>query len=87
MFDIIKMIDSCCKSFLNFNMVPYAYKLRDNFPTSPISGKRDFETLKYETDNYIVIENDNILFTSLNSKESKENNCIEDVKKLKLSCK
>ncbi|MBE5935055.1 MAG: acyl--CoA ligase [Lachnospiraceae bacterium] len=75
----------CKEEFINPEAVPYAYKLRDKFPTSPISGKRDYETLKYETEDYLKITDEGITTISIVSEESKKDNEIEDVKKLKMS--
>ncbi len=38
--------------FDNPNYIPYAYKVRDKFSTSPLSGKRDYGILQYEDDGY-----------------------------------
>ena len=38
--------------------IPYCYKIRKEFSTSPISGKRDYSSLIYETDDFIRINND-----------------------------
>ena len=38
--------------------IPYAYKIRESFATSPISGKRNYEILQYETDGYYVRDKD-----------------------------
>lgn len=82
--DVLKVINQKCLSELEASSIPYAYKLRDNFPTSPISGKRDYDTLKYETDGYIRIINEDIIQTSIYSEESKIDNEIEKVKKLNM---
>ena len=84
---VIKLIhEECEKEFENKSAVPYAYKVRDKFPTSPISGKRDYETLKYETDDYIFVDN-KTLFIKQNiiSEESIKGNELESVKKLKMN--
>ena len=84
--DVLSVINAeCVEEFTNPEAIPYAYKLRDKFPTSPISGKRDYETLKYETENYLQITSDGIIPTSIVSEESKKENEIENVKKIKMS--
>ena len=75
----------CIDEFTNKEAIPYAYKLRDKFPTSPISGKRDYETLKFETEDYIQVTEEGITAISIVSEESKKDNEIENVKKLKMS--
>ncbi len=75
----------CIDEFTNKEAIPYAYKLRDKFPTSPISGKRDYETLKFETEDYIQVTQEGITAISIVSEESKKDNEIENVKKLKMS--
>lgn len=83
--DILTLINKECISNLsNEEAIPFAYKLRDKFPTSPISGKRDYDTLKYETEDYIKITDQGIIYTSLESEESKIENEIEKVKKLEM---
>ena len=74
--DIIKLIDATLKvNIKNSNAIPYAYKLRDSFATSPISGKRDYAILKYETDDFLKVdENGDIIPITIDSKESKESN-------------
>lgn len=84
---ILKLINKQCEEeFENKSAIPYAYKVREKFPTSPISGKRDYETLKYETEDYIFID-DNTLFIKQNiiSEESIKGNELESVKKLKMN--
>ena len=50
--------------------MPYAYKVRNKFSTSPISGKRDYAILQYETDGfYRVDENNTLQSVSLNKEE------------------
>ena len=52
--------------------LPYAYKIRDNFSTSPISGKRDYNILKEETEGfYKVNEFDQIDLINLSEKTKK----------------
>lgn len=83
--EILTLINKeCISSLSNEEAIPFAYKLRDKFPTSPISGKRDYDTLKYETEDYIKITNQGIIHTSLESEESKIENEIEKVKKLEM---
>ncbi len=84
--DVLSVINAeLLEEFTNPEAIPYAYKLRDKFPTSPISGKRDYETLKYETEDYLQITGDGINAISIESEESKKDNEIEQVKKLKMS--
>lgn len=75
-YNIIRLIDATLKKDCkNKNEIPFAYKIRDSFATSPISGKRDYAILKYETDGYLKIdENGNIETIDIISEESKENN-------------
>lgn len=75
----------CMKEFSNPEAIPFAYKLRDKFPTSPISGKRDYETLKYETEDYLQITGKEICKISIDSEESKKETEIEKVKKFKMN--
>ena len=79
---ILKKIDLSLKSTLeNGNAVPYAYKIRDSFATSPISGKRDYAVLAYETDGYIQFdEKENIKSIEIYSEESKKHNDIVNSK-------
>lgn len=74
--DIIKMIDLTLKTKLsNDKLIPYAYKVRDSFSTSAISGKRDYVILQYETDDYIRInENGELVGINIISEESKNTN-------------
>ncbi len=73
---VLRVIDSSLrKDCDNKNAIPYAYKLRDAFDTSPISGKRDYAILKCETDGYIKFnENGELELVEITSKESKEHN-------------
>lgn len=83
--DVLALINVECKeAFTNIESIPYAYKLREAFPTSPISGKRDYETLKYETLGYLKIDENGINQITINSEESQKENEIENVKKLKM---
>lgn len=72
--DVLKVIQETLKSKLdNPNAIPYAYKIRDSFATSPISGKRDYASLKYETDGYQKFDEDgNLIPVVLNSTEKNE---------------
>lgn len=84
--DVLSVINAeCIEEFSNLEAIPYAYKLRNNFPTSPISGKRDYETLKYETDGYLKFTKNGIVTISIDSEESKKESEIEQVKKLKMN--
>ena len=76
MSEVIKTIDLTLRNeFNNSNYIPYAYKVRDSFETSPISGKRDYAILKYETEGYIKLdENGNLFPIEIISEESKEEN-------------
>ena len=75
---VVKLVDlTLKKNNLNINSYPYAYKIRDSFMTSPISGKRDYEILKFETDGYLKFDdNNNLISININSEESLENNEI-----------
>lgn len=76
--EILKLINQeCLNNIKNHEAIPYAYKLRNNFPTSPISGKRDYETIKYETEGYLKIIQENIVSININNTE---NNIFEDKK-------
>lgn len=58
---LLKEIDFECRKKFSPESIPYAYKIRESFPISPISSKRDFETIKYETEDFkfvIVNEDD-----------------------------
>ena len=74
--DVLSLIDELLKNTLkNKNAIPYAYKIRDSFNTSPISGKRDYASLKYETDGfYVCDENGKFLPITIDSEESKSRN-------------
>ena len=74
--DILRMIDATLKKDnTNESSIPYAYKLRDSFETSPISGKRDYAILKYETDGYVRFNKQGELEPiEIVSEESKEKN-------------
>ena len=78
--EIIKIIDSYLRANIkNPYALPYAYKIRDSFATSPISGKRDYAILRYETDGYLKFNEEGILESlDIYSEESKtENNIIK----------
>lgn len=75
----------CVNQLQNPAAIPFAYKVREKFPTSPISGKRDYETLKYEVDGYLKFDDSNKIYNiSIDSDESKIENEVENVKKLKM---
>ena len=54
----MKTIEQQCREKLPEYSVPYAYKIREDFPISAISSKRDFEALKYETDGFKMFVSD-----------------------------
>ena len=55
--------------------VPYAYKIRASFSTSPISGKRDYSVLQFETEGYLRINHvGEVEQIELNSQESRMDN-------------
>lgn len=57
------------EEFNDLNYVPYAYKIREKFETSPISGKRDYKILETELENfYKVDENNEIKIIDLKEK-------------------
>ncbi len=86
--EIIQYIDQFIRKHMEAKDVPYGYKIRDKFDTSPISGKRDYESLKYETDGFTVFENGIPIKTKIDSEESKHtNDFIQEVKKLNLTIK
>lgn len=88
--DVLLLIDKQLKLEHKNNpsiVVPYAYKLREKFPTSPISGKRDYETLKYETTDYLKLNENKFESINIDSEESKKENEIEKVKKLNCELK
>ena len=74
--DVLKVIDTTLRnSNDNPNAIPYAYKIRDSFATSPISGKRDYAILAYETDGYLRFDEDGKLMPiDIISEESKKHN-------------
>ncbi len=74
---LIRQIDSHIKETVtNINTIPYAYKIRDSFSTSPISGKRDYAILQYETENFMRIKGNEIIKLSIQSEESKQKNAL-----------
>ena len=75
--DILRLIDATIsKEFDNPNAKPYAYKVRDGFDISVISGKRDYAILNYETEGFVKIDDrGNIVpIDHLDSEESKVKN-------------
>lgn len=83
--DVLKVINAeCVNEFTNPESIPYAYKLRDKFPTSPISGKRDYVILKYETEDYLKFTDDKLENITIDSTESKNINEIDKIKKIKM---
>lgn len=76
--EIIRLIDmSLKKDNNNTSSIPYAYKIRDSFATSPISGKRDYAILQYETDGYLKFNSEGKLEPiKIISEESKQDNDI-----------
>ena len=75
----------CVNELHNTEAIPFAYKIRDKFPTSPISGKRDYETLKYEVDGYLKFDGAGEIYNIfIDSDESQMENEVENVKKLKM---
>ena len=62
--------DALKLKYNNTCYMPYAYKVRNKFSTSPISGKRNYAILQYETDGfYRVDENNTLQSVSLNKEE------------------
>ena len=74
--EILSKIDSMLReNAASKNAVPYAYKIRDGFATSPISGKRNYEILQYETEGYFIKDKDgHFEKTTIISEESKIEN-------------
>lgn len=68
----LEMINKILKEkFGNTSSLPYAYKVRETFSTSPISGKRDYNILKNETEGfYRINENDGLELIDLKDKTS-----------------
>ncbi len=48
---------SLASKYRGTSYMPYAYKVRKGFSTSPISGKRDYAILQFETDNFYRFAN------------------------------
>ena len=73
---ILKRLDAYLKAVSkNPSEIPYAYKIRDSFATSPISGKRDYEILKFETDGFLMLnEFGNFEPVTIEPEESKTKN-------------
>lgn len=65
--------------YKNTSYMPYAYKIRTSFATSPLSGKRDYSILTSETDGFYRINENNSLET-LNLKKE-ENTKKKTLKK------
>lgn len=74
--EVLRKLDRILRNKLkNINAIPYAYKIRNSFDTSPISGKRDYESLKKETEGYIRINDlGQIEYIDINSEESSKAN-------------
>lgn len=60
---VIYINEKLKESFNDKNYIPYAYKIRKKFETSPISGKRDYKILEYELDDFYKIDENNELET------------------------
>lgn len=58
---IIYINEKLKKHFSNPSYIPYAYKIRKKFETSPISGKRDYNILKKELNNFYKFNENNEL--------------------------
>lgn len=66
---VIYINEKLKESFSDSNYIPYAYKIRKKFATSPISGKRDYKILESELDNfYKVNENNELEIVDLKAK-------------------
>ena len=50
--DAIIRIDDLMQKYKGTSYMPYAYKVRKSFSTSPLSGKRDYNILKTEIDGF-----------------------------------
>ena len=74
--EVLEVIDKTIKDkFSNESYIPYAYKVRTSFSTSPLSGKRDSNSLKFETDGYLMFNNEKQLEPiEIFSEESKNEN-------------
>ena len=85
---ILQYINGYIQQNLPEKDLPFAYKIRKSFDTSPISGKRDSESLKYETEGFTTFEEGLQFETVINSEESEHtNDFIQEVKKLNLKIK
>lgn len=54
-----KLKERLKEKFDDLSYLPYAYKIRKSFATSPISGKRDYKTLESETQDFYIINENN----------------------------
>lgn len=74
--DVIREVDLRLKSsFKNPHAIPYAYKIRQSFSTSPISGKRDYAILQYDTEGFLKVnEEGTINSCDIESSESRVQN-------------
>ncbi len=77
--EIIKLINEVLKREMdNPNAIPYAYKIRNSFATSPISGKRDYASLVYETTGFVKLdEEDNLQNIDLDVSENIEDSILK----------
>jgi long-chain acyl-CoA synthetase len=68
--EAIKYIDIKLKeTFSDSSYIPYAYKIREKFETSALSGKRDYNSLKFELNDFYRFNDKNELeMTNLKSK-------------------
>lgn len=54
---VVKCINDTLRiKYKNTSYMPYAYKIRESFATSPLSGKRDYAILSFETDGFYRID-------------------------------
>ena len=58
---IIYINEKLKEHFANPSYIPYAYKIRKKFGTSPISGKRDYSILKFELNDFYKFNENNEL--------------------------
>ena len=58
---VIYINEKLKEAFSDSNYIPYAYKIRKKFETSPISGKRDYKILESELDEFYKINENNEL--------------------------
>ena len=64
--------------------MPYAYKVRKAFSTSPLSGKRDYAILQYEKDGFYMFDDrGRIVPTNLDDKSLEETKAYTRKKELK----